>query len=286
MGNDDPAPNRVKPIPIQVLHHAQALAVAAPCEACFATMDMGWIALFYLLRPGEYCLATDNSPLRYMDVGISVGNHRLDIFTCPIDDLDRATASSLKFDDQKNRVRGEVIAHATSGHAIACPTRSLVRRLRYLRRHGAPPETPLCAYRSGNRWVHVSSRALTNILRTSAAALPELGYLPSDVSARSLRAGGAMALLCGNVDTHTIKLVGRWKSEAMFRYLHAQALPIIRNLARTMLIHGNFTLVAGAMEPVQAQQILNAVPDPDFPDYVWGPPNPNQAGPANPNQGP
>ena len=55
------------------------------------------------------------------------------------------------------------------------------------------------------------------------------------MNARSLRAGGAMALLCGRVDADTIRLVGRWKSDAMFRYLHAQALPLVRHLAHTML---------------------------------------------------
>ena len=47
----------------------------------------------------------------------------------------------------------------------------------------------------------------------------------------------------------TIHLVGRWKSDAMFRHLHAQALPLIRDLAATMLTHGNFTLLPGMDVP-------------------------------------
>ena len=65
-----------------------------------------------------------------------------------------------------------------------------------------------------------------------------------------------MALLCGNIDTDVIKLVGRWKSDAIFRYLHAQALPIITDLSRTMLKHGRFTLLPGSNIPPAAVPIL------------------------------
>ena len=88
-----------------------------------------------------------------------------------------------------------------------------------------------------------------------------MGIKPIDITARSLRAGGAMALLCGKVDTDTIKLVGRWRSNAMFEYLHAQALPLTRQLATTMLHHGVFTLAPGAYEPPQADHLFAQVPD-------------------------
>ena len=65
-----------------------------------------------------------------------------------------------------------------------------------------------------------------------------------------------MALLGGNIDTDVIKLVGRWKSDAIFRYLHAQALPVITDLSRTMLQHGRFTLLPGSNVPPTAVTIL------------------------------
>jgi hypothetical protein len=68
-----------------------------------------------------------------------------------------------------------------------------------------------------------------------------------------------MALLCGWIDTDLIKLVGRWRSDAMFRYLHAQALPIIHNLARVMVKHGAYTLAPGAFEPAPVHHLLHAV---------------------------
>jgi hypothetical protein len=43
---------------------------------------------------------------------------------------------------------------------------------------------------------------------------PTLGFLAGDVSAHSLRAAGAMALLCAHVlDTDIIRLVGRWLAQ-------------------------------------------------------------------------
>ncbi len=108
--------------------------------------------------------------------------------------------------------------------------------------------------------VHVTSALITTLLRTSAAAMPGLGFSPQDVTARSLRAGGAMALLCTGVDTDTIKLVWRWRSDVMFRYLHAQALPLVRHLALSMLQGGSFVLLPGANEPAGVQAVLQQHP--------------------------
>ena len=104
--------------------------------------------------------------------------------------------------------------------------------------------------------VFITSRLITAKLQTSANALPYLNYKPSDVTARSLRSGGAMALICGNVDKSRVQLLGRWKSDAIFRYLHAQALPIVHNMAAVMLQHGAFTLLPGQEVPLEAQPIL------------------------------
>ena len=46
---------------------------------------------------------------------------------------------------------------------------------------------------------------------------PQVGFTPEDVSAQSMQAGGAMALLMARVDTDTIRLVGRWRSDVMLR---------------------------------------------------------------------
>jgi hypothetical protein len=76
-----------------------------------------------------------------------------------------------------------------------------------------------------------------------------LGFATKDIEARSLRSGGAMALLCGNVDTDKIYLLDRWKSDAMLRYLHVQTLPLSYRFSERMIAHGNFTLYPGVAVP-------------------------------------
>jgi hypothetical protein len=225
-------------------------------------MDLAWIAFFYLLRGGEHCITDDNRPLLLQDIGLNINNCPIDLLQCTMAQLELATASSLTFDTQKNRVRGEILGHTTSGHATACPTKALARRLHHLKTHGAGPTTPLCSVYCNGRWFQITSRMITSLLRQSVRQMPHLNYRPEDVSARSLRAGGAMALLCGGIDTNIIKLVGRWRSDAIFRYLHSQALPVVQNLANTMLIHGVFTLIPGSDLTPKAQQLLAQVPVP------------------------
>jgi hypothetical protein len=52
-----------------------------------------------------------------------------------------------------------------------------------------------------------------------------------------------MDLLCAHVDSDLIKLLGRWQSDTMMRYLHVQARPVMRNFAARMLHGGNYDLV-------------------------------------------
>jgi hypothetical protein len=51
-----------------------------------------------------------------------------------------------------------------------------------------------------------------------------------------------MALLCAQVDSDVIRLLGQWQSDKMLRYLHIQAEPVMRDFALRMLTHGNFVL--------------------------------------------
>jgi hypothetical protein len=72
---------------------------------------------------------------------------------------------------------------------------------------------------------------------------PDPAYTLSDVSVRSTRSGGAMALLCAGVDSDRIRLIGRWRSDEMYRYyLHVQAQPVMTGLAAAMLRGGSFQL--------------------------------------------
>jgi hypothetical protein len=96
----------------------------------------------------------------------------------------------------------------------------------------------------------VSLANVTTALRVAVSIQGALGgFLPKDISASALRAGGAMALLCARVDTDLIQLLGRWRSDVMLRYLHVQAQPVMSNFARLMVQGGQFTLIPGQDVP-------------------------------------
>ena len=213
-----------------------------------ATIDCMWMGFYYLLRPGEYANASGDAkhPFRLQDVGMQIGSrHYHHAYLATIAQLSLATLVSLTFTTQKNGVKGEKLSHTTTGHAISCPVRASLRRVAHLMLHNAPPNTPLHIYydETGTKRA-VSSAMITSILRVAALTIPgHAGVNPSKIAARSLRASGAMALLLGGFDPDKIRIVGRWKSDAMFRYLHAHAEPLVRENARLMFAGGHFNLI-------------------------------------------
>ena len=98
---------------------------------------------------------------------------------------------------------------------------------------------------------------ITDLLRQAVAACPDCGLEPSDVSARSLRATGAMALVCAGIDVDHLRLIGRWQSDEVFNYLHVQAEPIYRDLSARMLQGGDYTFAPGS----HAFELYHAHPD-------------------------
>ncbi|MCA1806661.1 MAG: hypothetical protein LC687_02185, partial [Actinobacteria bacterium] len=132
----------------------------------------------------------------------------------------RVYAAALTFTEQKNGVKGEQVAQRATRDPDLCPARALFRLTQHLRDHKAPPCTPLHTYYDNNLQQRViTSKIITTGLRHAAIDQRKLtGVDPKLISARSLRPGGATALLCAGIDSDVIKLLGRWKSDAMFRY--------------------------------------------------------------------
>jgi hypothetical protein len=260
----DPPPTRVKPLPLSVIRQAYALAFTQPpASRLAATGDCLVLAYYFLLRPGEYsgCPRTVADDLfRLQDVGLSIGHRRLDPIHCPLNDLLAASFGSVTFTSQKNGVRGETIGHGRSGHPTLCPVHALVRRVQQLRLDGATPVTPLNAYKTPDgTWQYVLPADVTALLRSAVALLPHTDLAARDFTARCTRAGGAMALLCGGIGADRIRLIGRWRSDEIYRYLHVQAQPVMAEVAATMLRGGDFRL--------NSQPFPTGSPgDPPFPD--------------------
>jgi hypothetical protein len=255
----DPPPKRIQPIPIEVLRHLVTLIRADPIstESRKAIMDLVIIAFFFLMRPGEYCNSTgeDSShPFHTDEIELWRGQRKLDLVSASDHDLLTATFCILKFTDQKNANRGEQVGHATSGDYIFCAVRAIARRVIHLRRNGAPPHTPIhCYYEQfRGRQLRVASSSINILLRQSATLL---GLDPADTTVKALRATGAMALITARIDSDLIRLLGRWQSDAMLRYLHVQAIPVLQNFARSMNLHGQLQALPGANFPLHQPQL-------------------------------
>jgi hypothetical protein len=221
-----------------------------PFFTCAA--DMIGLAFFFLLRPGEYANSpSDSTPFEARDVQLFHGQQRLNLSNASDAQLLTATFCSLTFRDQKNGVKGEVVGLSHGGDPFLSPTKILARCIIYIRSHTDDTHIPLCKYFTANSSKCITPRDITKLLRDAVTFLgPSLGFLPSDVTARCLRAAGANALLCANVDTDIIRLLGRWKSDEMLRYLHLQAAPLMSDFSRRMLTGGNFTLIPNQTVPL------------------------------------
>ena len=247
---DDP-PSRVKPLPMGLLHNTVLLAHAENTPEALAAADCLVIGYFFLLRPGEYIgfpVEATDTLFRLRDLQLWIGSRALAIHECPVPDLHASTFATLTFTRQKNGVRNETVGHGRSGHPLLCPVLRLVSRVIALRQQRASPSTSLNAYRAsapGMPLRYILPADITRRLRAALALHPDPAIAPCDISARSTRAGGAMALLCAGIDRDRIKLVGRWRSEELYRYLHVQAQPVMTGLAAAMVRGGSFRLTPG-----------------------------------------
>ena len=242
--HDDAPPSRVKPLPLPVVAQVCTSALVEATPLARAAAHCLIFGFFFLLRPGEYLGPPRPSIFRLCDVQFWIGSRALDTATCADADLLAATFVALTFTQQKNGVRNETIGHGRSGHPQLCPVLAVAARVIDLRVQGASSETTLNAVRPAPTapFSHITSISLTTPIRAALHLHPDPAYTLADVSVRSTRAGGAMALLCAGVDSDRIRLVGRWRSDEMYRYLHVQAQPVMTGLSAAMLQGGSFRL--------------------------------------------
>ena len=106
------------------------------------------------------------------------------------------------------------------------------------------------------------SKHFTDVLRVQALLHGgSYNITPSQVSVGAFRTTGAMALFHAGVDSTRIRLLGRWDSWAMLRYLHVQSNTQMASFAHRMLSGGSFTSLA-----------CNTPPEPENPENPEAPP--------------
>jgi hypothetical protein len=242
--DDDPT-TRVKPVPLAIVRHPWSTATT-PKEHAIA--DMAIIGFFFLCRPGEFVETTHENqsrPFRLGDVQLLIDRRWYKGHSVPLETMAAARSATLCYHNQKNGIRGQGITMGATGHPHICPVRTLARRIQHLREHNAPPDTPIYSFWDASVGVgrqEVFNVHVTLALRLAAAVLfPVLGIEARDISCRSLRPGGATAMLCAGIDRDVTQLVGRWRSDEMLKYLHVQADSIMHNYSRQMFEQGHFS---------------------------------------------
>ena len=103
------------------------------------------------------------------------------------------------------------MGQAPSGDSLLCPQDALARRIIHLCKHNADKTRPIASFMTPKgSWKHITPAMITKVLKGAVSLSREnLGFIPKDVLAWSLRAAGAMALLCSGIDTYIIRLIGR-----------------------------------------------------------------------------
>ena len=237
--------------------------------------DLIIVAFFWLLRPAEYLVGSKEArsqAFEFKDINFLVNNRRYPAPTAPLYDeniIARLRDAHLTFSDQKNAVRGEQVGHKATNDELLCPVKALGRIAKRLHDAGASPDTPIYQHynEADRQWYSVKPQHVTDLLRKAATKLQSVtGIDPKLVSCRSLHPGGATALMLAGADSDHIKLLGRWKSDAMLRYLRIQAATQTNNFSQRMLDHGRYTFAptafqAGGALPNQAPPLWHAIID-------------------------
>ena len=172
---EDTTPGRVFPFPVSILHCMDSVANNGTTRDK-AIVDLAWIALFFLLRPGEYCAGgtdTVSPPFNLRNIQFFVGDQPTQATIDSATTCAATTFVSLLFTTQKNGVKGELIGHGTTGHPCACAAASIWRRVAHLRQHGATPDTHIAAVFNG---VKCPQYAVPKLLQRSV--LPPLSLDP------------------------------------------------------------------------------------------------------------
>lgn len=250
---DDPPPNRVWPVNVRILKELRRML---PMEGFSPdkwrrVQDMCTIGFFFMLRPGEYAQTstrdTQTKPLRVDNVYFLQNKSTAALPPTALSCNDSSLYfGGITLDDQKAGHKGDRVTHSATNKEL-CPVVSLRRVVSDILAHHGSYNTPLFSYHESHpskgepRFLDLSSDDLTKALRHAAAAcFKETGIPPDKISARSLRAGGATALLCAGVTSDIVKLLGHWRSDSVDIYTRTSTHTLTEHYATKMFDAGEY----------------------------------------------
>lgn len=144
--------------------------------------------------------------------------------------LAESTSVNITHLNQKNGEKGDSrdFGRNTNYNApngvLVCPVNPVCLLICDMVADGALPETLISAYLSTTGWKFLTGSWVTTTLRAAVKqrGVSSLGFSEDQISAHSLRAGGAYALFVCGVPEAALRMMGRWKSDAFMSYIRAQ----------------------------------------------------------------
>jgi hypothetical protein len=113
------------------------------------------------------------------------------------------------------------------------------------------PEHPIASYYMTTQRTAIKPKDVTDILRQAMRiSVHRMGIRATDISARSLLAGGDMAMFFGKIYMNNIQLMDRWHNNAMMRYLHNQAQTVVGRFAGVMYNNDYYTFQPNVTAPI------------------------------------
>ncbi|KAE9061805.1 hypothetical protein PF010_g29675 [Phytophthora fragariae] len=169
------------------------------------------LGFFFLLRSAEYLAVKGtrrNYTLQVRDGKIRDGNGRL------TSSYNLAVMVDITFRGSKNDQMGCGTTRrlGRSGHDTLCPVRAALGLKDHAASIGSTSDHMLCLV---SRDQLLGADTVAKVLRQAAVAM---GADSAKFSCRSLRCGGATALLSSGVDSTLLMLHGRWRSDVFQRY--------------------------------------------------------------------
>jgi hypothetical protein len=123
--------------------------------------------------------------------------------------------------------------------------------MKYHRLHNSKPNTRISLFYRNYSRIAIKAKDVTDVLRHAMTINYYCtGIHTSEISARSLQAWGANAILCWKIDVQNIRMMGRWRSDAMMQYLQIQAALVLKKYAAKICNEDTYTFQPDKTVPI------------------------------------
>jgi hypothetical protein len=227
--NEDPPPERCAAIVAEHLRFIHDWAIKTDNNFKLHQFHLLAGAFFFGLRPGEHSYVPDRGKTKLLCVEdfafLDKNKYPIPLETITPDS--KAEFVSFTIRNQKNGVKQDTRTHRKTTDPLLCPVRHWAHVVHHIIRNSPKGKKEAINFfaqknASDTKTVvyHITSQDHTKLLRETCTISPKsFGYQPHEISARSIRAGMAMALFLGKCSGEEIRLLGRWRSMAYLDYI-------------------------------------------------------------------